>query len=426
MLRRTIGFSVAATAIGLGTILPAAAQTSPTLDSYAAGAKATALDLTAFGQQLTISQTTAGLDSAPKAVANGIALVTPGFESPGAPVTSTGELATDQDCQEIDLPSPINLAALDLVCVATRAVVDGGNPISSATSEELVIEIEAADLIADTPLAEVVGGVQDGLGQLFDALTPVTEPISEETQIELDAIVDGLLSEVQEGDTLVRITVAPTTSAGQRLQASATSNGVIVELLPNLPGGALAVATVGASSAGVVRDITKPDAPVALSGSAAVIDVTYPNQLLGGLAVLTDELESAVNVTVDQLACGPDNPLSDVICFTLGGTNELDQAEAAALGLDFGPSTRGMEASVLSMNLLGAAPEGGVVLHVGHTAAAAGAAYVAPTPPGLPKVDNPLEEARTGGGDAALPLTLGLLAVGTAGAVLVRRTRTTV
>ena len=425
MLRRTIGFSIAATAIGLGTILPAAAQTSPTLDSYAAGAKATALDLTVFGQQLTISQTTAGLDSAPKAVANGNALITPLFESAGAPVTSTGELRTGSDCQELALPSPINLAALDLVCIATRAIVEAGNPISSATSEEVVIEIEAADLIADTPLADVVGEVQAGLGQLFDALVPVTEPLEEQTQIQLDEIVDGLLSEVQEGDVLVRITVAPTTSAGQRLQASAISNGVIVELLPNLPGGALAVATVGASSASVVRDITQPDAPVTLDGSAAVLNVTYPNQLLGGLAVLTDALGEAVNVQIAQLACGPDNPLTDVICFTLGGTNELDQAEAAALGLDFGPSTKGMEASVLSMNLLGAAPEGGIVLHVGHTAAAAGAAYVAPTPPGLPRVDNPLEEARTGGGTTALPLTLGLLAVGTAGAVLVRRSRTT-
>jgi hypothetical protein len=426
MLRRTIGFSVAATAIGLGTILPAAAQTSPTLDSYAAGAKATALELTAFGQSITVSQTVAGIDSAPKAVADGHALLTPGFSSPGAPVTSTGALAEGSDCQEIALPSPINLAALDLVCIATRAIVEGTNPISGATSEEVVIEIEAADLIADTPLADVVGEVQAGLGQLFDALTPITEPISEETQIELDAIVDGLLSEVQEGDVLVRITVAPTASAGERLQASATSNGVIVELLPNLPGGALAVATVGASSAGVVRDITQPGAPVTLTGSPALINVTYPNGLLGGLGVITDALGEAVNVTIDQLACGPENPLSDVLCFTLGGTNDLDAAEAKALGLDFGPTTVGRETSVLSLSLLGAAPEGGVVLHVGHTAAAAGAAYVAPEQPGLPRVDNPLEEARTGGGDAALPLTLGLLAVGTAGAVLVRRTRSTV
>jgi hypothetical protein len=276
-------------------------------------------------------------------------------------------------------------------------------------------------VISETPLADVVGEVQAGLGQLFEALTPVTEPLSEETQIELDSIVDGLLSEVQEGDVLVRITVAPTTSAGERLQASATSNGVIVELLPNLPGGALAVATVGASSAGVVRDLTQAGAPVTLTGSPALINVTYPNGLLGGLGVLTDALGEAVNVTVDQLACGPDNPLTDVICFTLGGTNDLDQAEAAALGLDFGPSTVGRETSVLSMNLLGAAPEGGVVLHVGHTAAAAGVAYVAPLPrePELP-VDLPLPRT---GADSALPLTLALLAVGTAGAVLVRRTR---
>ncbi|MFZ6003589.1 MAG: hypothetical protein ACOYXM_06600 [Actinomycetota bacterium] len=421
MLRRTIGISATAAAITIAAILPAGAQTSPGgLESYAAGAKATALDLTVFGEAVTLSDTAAAIDSTAKAVADGQALLTPAFASAGAAVESTGVENVKEDCTEVDLPSPVNAAALDIVCVKTSAAVVNGNPISSAVSDEIVIELISPDLIADTPLADVVAGVQDGLDQLFDALVPVTEPLEEETQIELEAIVDGLLDEIQEGDVLARITVAPTSSTGAfgvGVAANAVSNGVIVELLPNLPGGALAVATVGSSTAGVVRDAIT-GAPT-LSGSAALLDVAYPNGLLGGLGVLTDALGEAVNVTIDQLACGPDNPLSDVICFTLGTTNDLDAAEAAALGFDFGPNTVGRETSVLNLTLLSAAPEGGIVLNVGHTAAASGSALPAPA---LPRENQP-PLPRTGG-DTALPVTLALLGMGALGAVLLRRSRT--
>lgn len=424
MMRRTIGIGAAAAAISIAGIIPAAAQTSPGgLESYAAGARATAVDLTVFGQRLTVSETTAGIDSTAKAVADGRALLTPAFSSPGAAVSSTGNPVTGQDCEEIDLPSPINLAAIDLVCVDTSAAVTGGNPLSSAISKEVVVEVKASDLIATTPLADVVGEIQTGLGSLFEALVPITEPLEEQTQIQLDEIVDGLLDEVQEGDTLVRITVAPTSSISQfasGVSAAAKSNGVVVELLPNLPGGALAVATVGESTASVVRDAVTGEAKP--EGSAAVLNVTYPNGLLGGLGVLTDALGEAVNVTVDQLACGDANPLSPVICFTLGTSKALDQASAKALGLDFGPNTVGQESSVLGLTLLSAAPEGGIVLNVGHTAAASGSTMPGPLPGGpLEKLDDPLPRT---GSNTAMPLTLALLAVGAAGAGLLRRSRT--
>lgn len=430
MLRRTIGVTAAAAAVTIAAIIPASAQTSPGgLKSYAAGAKATALDLSVFGQPITVASTAAGIDSTAKAVANGTALLTPGFSSPGAPAESGTDHETASDCQQIDLPAPIDLAALDITCVSTSAVLQNGNPLGSALSDELVIEIKAPALVADTPLADVVGGIQDGLGQLFDALVPVTQPLAEATQVQLTDIIDGLLAEVQEGDVLARIEVAPTSSTsafGVGVAADAVSNGVVVRLLPNLPGGALAVITVGSSTAGVVRDATT-GAPT-LSGTAAVLDVTFPNGLLGGLSVLTDALGSAVNVTSEQLACGPANPLSDVLCFTLGTSNDLDAEQAKALGFDYGANTVGRETSVLGLTLLAAAPMGGIALDIGHTVAASGSTLPElpggtpeVTPPGAPRTDGPLPRT---GGEAALPLTLALLAVGTAGAMLVRRTRT--
>jgi len=423
MMRRTIGITATAAAISLAAILPAGAQTSPGgLDSYAAGAAATALDLSVFGQQVTLSNTSAGIDSTAQAVADATALLTPGFESDDASVASTGAEKVADPCTTIDLPSPINAAGLDIVCVHTSAAVLNGNPASSALSDEVVIEISAPDLIADTPLADVVAGVQDGLGQLFDAIVEATGPIEEATQIELTDIIDGLLSEVQEGDVLARITVAPTSSTGAfgvGVAANAVSNGVVVELLPNLPGGALAVATVGSSTAGVVRDATT-GAPT-LSGEASVLDVTYPNGLLGGLGVLTDALGDVVNVTSEQLACGPDNPLSDVICFTLGATHDLDAAQAKALGFDYGTNTVGRESSVLGLTLLAAAPDGGIVLNVGHTIAASGSTL--PLPGGCTENCDSPPLPRTGG-ETPMALTLALLAVGAAGALVLRRSRT--
>ncbi|MGQ0832506.1 MAG: hypothetical protein ACT4OV_12595 [Microthrixaceae bacterium] len=423
MMRRTIGITASAAAISIAAILPAGAQTSPGgLDSYAAGAAATALDLSVFGQQVTLSATSAGIDSTAQAVADATALLTPGFESDDASVVSTGAKVAKDPCTTIDLPSPINAAGLDIVCVRTSAEVLNGNPASSALSDEVVIEIKAPDLIADTPLAEVVAGVQDGLGQLFDAIVEATGPIEEATQVQLTDIIDGLLSEVQEGDVLARITVAPTSSTGAfgvGVAANAVSNGVVVELLPNLPGGALAVATVGSSTAGVVRDAT--DGTPTLSGSAAVLDVAYPNGLLGGLAVLTDALGDAVNVTSEQLACGPDNPLSDVICFTLGSSHPLDAAQAKALGFDYGANTVGQESSVLGLTLLAAAPDGGIVLNVGHTIAASGSTL--PLPGGCTENCSPPPLPRTGG-ETPMALTLALLAVGAAGALVLRRSRT--
>lgn len=432
MLRRTIGISAAAAAVTIAAILPAAAQTSPGgLASYAAGSKATALDLSVFGQPVTVASTTAGIDSTAKAVANGNALLTPAFNSAGALAESGTPHETASDCQQVDLPEPIDLAALDIVCVNTSAVLQSGNPVSSAASNEIVIEITAPALVSGTPLADVVGGVQDGLGQLFDALVPVTEQLPQGTVDQLQGILDGLLAEVQQGDVLARITVAPTSSTGAfgaGVAANAVSNGAIVELLPNLPGGALAVATVGSSTAGVVRDINTGEATP--SGQAAVINVTFPNGLLGGLQVLTDALGNAVNVTSEQLACTPDNPLRDVICFTLGSSHQLNAEQAKALDpdLDFGPNTVGQESSVLGLTLLAAAPGGGVGLDIGHTVAASGSTLPAPaatttTLPPLP--GGPTPRALTGSeSSVALALTFALLALGTAGAVLLRRSRT--
>lgn len=426
MLRRTIGITAVAAAVSFAALLPAGAQTAPSaVEKYAAGSKATALDLTVFGQKLTIANTAAGitgvqnLDGTPKigqAIADGVALLTPLFKSDGASANSSGPTSAE-DCTPIELPSPINLVTTNIVCVTTSAVLANGMPVSSALSNQIVIELRAGDLVATTPLADVVGQIQTGLDGLFDQLVDLVAPIQDATKIQLTDIVDGLLSEVSAGDLLARITVAPTSSTGaygSGVAANAVSDGVIVELLPNLPGGALAVATVGTATAGVVRDALT-GVPT-LTGSAATLNVTYPNGLLGGLSVLTDALGQVVNVTSEQLTCNDSNPLAGVLCFTLGTTKDLDAVQAKSLGFDYGPNTVGRESSVLGLQLLGLAPEGGIVMNIGHTAAASGSAAPLPAP-GAPELP------ATGGGTPYV-LTLALLGLAAGAATMLRRTRT--
>lgn len=454
-MRRTLGITATAAAISMAAILPAGAATSPGIDDYSAAARASAVDLTVFGEQFALADTTAGIDARPFASANGLAVLTPlpGFTSDGAPA-STDTVATGEDCGElpVDLPAEI---PTDLVCVKTLAKLVDGKPLASSAASEIVIEIKAppldVELGEDTSLGEIVDTVQDNLGDVFDSLMANAPAELEQTQIDelqqtLQDIINGLLDGIQEGDVLVRITVAPAKSVAEltdaNVSAQSVSNGAIVELLPDLPDGALAVATIGTAKSSVDRSVLNGRATP--TGHAALIDVTWNDGLLDGLdAVKTalgqlDATIAGLDETLSGLLpCDPAAPLAGLICVSVGSERTLTAAQAAAIHpmFDLGPTTVGHQASVLELRVLtaslpnevpsdvrAAAPSGGVVLQLGETVAAAAATTPLPsecvencdTPPPLPRT----------GGDAAMPLTLGLLALGMGGAALVRRSRT--
>ena len=122
-----------------------------------------------------------------------------------------------------------------------------------------------------------------------------------------------------------------------------------------------------------------------------------------------------------------DGALADMLCIELGRVNELDQDELTARNMNFGPDTAGIESAAATIRVLPIAGRGPrwrrprPVARPDHCAAnAVDVARVAPPAPEAPAAA-PLPKT---GGESALPLTLALLAVGTAGVAMVRRTRT--
>lgn len=426
MPRWSIAISTTAATFSIAVLVPAGAQPVSGIDSYAAGARARALEFSVFGDRLAdvgpagtfmIADTAATVDSTPRAGAGGLAVQSSLFSSPGAQSATDADTSA-RDCAKMSDAVPADLqlsvpseAAPDLVCVTTEAELVNGRPVSSSTGSDVVLELKAPALIGETPLADLVVGVQENLGLLFESLVPITEPIEEATQIQLSDILDGLLDEVQEGAVLLRVTLAPASSVSglsdAGLTANAVSNGVLVELLPSLPGGALAVAHVGSATAGVMRDAIT-GVPT-LSGEAAVVNVTYPNRLLGGLDILAGALGDTLDTITSQFSCADTNPLAPVFCVDAGGVIDLDADQAKTMGFDYGPATVGRASSAVTLRALSAAPGGGVMLKVGGLAAASTAGQTIPV---------------TGGADA-LPLALFLLSAGIAATALVRRSRTT-
>ena len=448
MLKRTVAILASAAVVIPLFAGPASAQEAE-IDSYGAGATATALYLTLGDQELTFSTTAAAVGSEPEAAADGQAAVTPLFSTPGAPVESTGDLVTGTDCVlDEQLPAPIDLAGLELACVRTSAEVDGGSPAGAATSDEIVLDIISAELVGEVTdavlrplLTELLAGLAPLLAQL-EAIVPDLTP-------SLDQLISLVLNDLSDGGNLASLEVAPTASRATDVEAIAEAQGIVVGLLPGLiPGiGNLATVTVGDSFASAAYDPETDE--VVLDGEAAFLDVDltglelilntlienvgtaltsqFPppldevvegllDQALALLTNLDDDVEELVNVTVDQLAC-PDSPLAALLCFEAGGVRELDGAGLEARGFTFGEGTRGIEAEVLGLSVL----DETVALGIGQTSAGANGVLATPAAPPTDGPQQPLP--RTGGGPS-LPLALGLFGAAVGGLAIVRRTRT--
>ncbi len=459
-MRTRITAIVAITSVLALTLMsPAAAQTPDAPDqfgSYGAAGTATALTLTLLGQELAVSNTSAGVGSGaagegPQAIANGAALLLAGTPVPGdALATAPGGPAENEACAaDVNLGELTGgaLSALDLglACVHTSATDAGGAPGAHSESGELIITITSPAGTALEPiLTPLFEGVEQITTPVLDALAPLLDGVEEVTQIELDTILDDLITDLQdELFVLAQIVVAPTASqaaaTGDGVFARAGGNGVTINLLPGL---AATLADLGLDIAptvapllsvqlgqGVAEVSRDPEsAEASTDGSAAQLLSIEATDELGILQELTGQLTGAINgLAIDQLACEAGNPLADVLCIDLGSVRDLSDAELAARGLDFGPGTAGVEASAASIQILPIAADalGGSVLglSLASATAAANAELVSPSSGPGPDVEEQRSLPRTGG-EAALPVTLGLLAAASAGLVLVRRTRT--
>lgn len=442
MIKRFVSI-LASTAVLALLAAPSAQAQDPELDSYGAGASAAALFLSLLDQELTVSGTSAAVGSAPEAKADGRALTTPLFSTPGAPVTSTGALVTGEDCVlDEDLPAPIDLAGLEISCVRTSAEVPAGGPAGSSISDEVDLNVTSAELVG-TLSTDVLRPL---LERLLAGLEPLLAELGE-VGPSLETLIDLLLTDLENGGTVARVTVAPTSSVATKVSSLATAQGVRLELLPDLiPGaGPLAAVTVGDSFASAVYNPETGD--IDIDGQAAFLSVDLSglevvlnalldqvgasivsqlpaplDELLQGIVDqiaelvtgLDTQVEDLVNVTIDQLAC-PDSPLAAILCFSAGGVHELDAAGLERHGFTYGDGTKGIEAEILSLSAL----EGVLQLGIGQTAAGANA-----IPGGeLPRSSPPVTSLPRTGATSTLPLALVLLAAAATGLAIVRRTR---
>jgi hypothetical protein len=293
-----------------------------------------------------------------------------------------------------------------------------------------------------TPLFDGVTSITD---PLIDALRPIIGDggvVDELTDIDLEAVLTGLLEDLQdETIVLAQIAVAPTASVtrattAEGVLAQAGASGATIRLLPglapslvelglDLPGltEPLATIKVGTSNAEVVRDPVT-GAPVPDASTANILDVDLADTL-GILEQLTGVLSGAFEgLASGPLGCNETNLLVDVLCVDLATVNELDEAELRERNLWYGTGTVGREASAVTLHVLPIAAEalGGDVLglRLGTSTAAANATPVAApttTKPG------PTKLPRTGGGDLGLPLGLALFAAAGGATAVVRRSR---
>ena len=454
MSRRTTAILAVTAAISLAVVAPARAQTAPSTDINAAASTATALQLTLLGQQLAVSQTQAGigqtaLDGPFKAAADGAALLLAGNPVPGAaPSAAPDGPATNEVCPlELDLDEAtqgaLSTLQLEVACVRTSAST---SPSARSESGEVVIRVLApGGTIIEPILGPVLEGVEQVTDPLVEALAPLLGAINDATQIDVPNVLDQLTTAL--GDdlfVLAEIVIAPSVSTASAnadgVVAEAGSNAITINILPgiastldqltnlidapNASTGPLLQVKLGAANAKVVKNLdgtTQPDA-----SAAQLLSITTDDSL-GILGDITGQVTDVLDMlSIGELNC-EDGALADVLCIELGRVNELDHDELVARNMDFGPGTAGIEAAAATVRVLpvAAAALGGDVLglSLATATAAANAKDVPLSIPATPEVKTSAPLPKTGG-ETAMPLTLALLGVGAAGAVLVRRTRT--
>ncbi len=451
MLKRTTAILAAGAIAAIAFVPSAQALDNPKLDPYGAGAYATALELTLLGTDLAVSTSSAAITSTPEAKSDGAALLLAGTPVPGAaPSSAPGGPASNEVCVlDLDLAEltggAISLAEAGLACVETTATTNGEKTEATSASGELIINVLAPGGTALepllTPLFEGVTAVTDPLIQALCPLICEGGVVDELTDINLEAVLTGLLEDLQdETIVLAQVAVAPTASVARATNAEgvlaqAGASGATIRLLPglapslielglNLPGltEPLATVKVGVSSANVVRHPDTGEADASAS-FARILDVQLADTL-GILEQLTGVVSSALEgLSTGPLGCNESNLLADIICIDLGTVKELNTQELQERNLFFGEGTVGREATAAAIHVLPIAADalGGDVLGLllGQSTAAANARPVAP-----PATTPPITKLPKTGGGFGLPVALGLFVVAGATAAVLRRTRT--
>jgi hypothetical protein len=412
--RRLAGIAALAAASASVLVVPgASAQTV----EYGATSDGVGLELSLFGQGLTAGKAHSELTSAPQAAAEGAGIANPVSPAGATSASVEGADATngsaDETCDSDALPAIPGLS-IALACSSSIASIAGGNPSSAATGRVAGIEANPVGALLDTPLAEVVPPVQDGLDQLLGGLAPVLGPVGDGAGIDLEDTISDLLDSLLEGAPLATVTLGPTQSsttvADGTVTAACTASGGRIDVLdpPPVAGGAdlppAISVIVGDATTSVVASTTSGEDPVA-TADPAIVTVVVPS--LG----INQPVGPGENIEIPL-----PEPLGPSTISVAGGSTGTDDSGATFA-----------RASAVRLDLLnGEALMGGIELALADCLSVAGATITAapttttaaPVAPAGPPL---LARTGTDGPNGlALAASVGLAGLGLA---LLRRTR---
>jgi hypothetical protein len=409
--RRFAALAMSIAVAGAVTALPAgAADEVKTPEKFAGDSTATALDLSVFGNPVTLGFTKVTGDSTVKAVAEGAGQLLDG-QATKAEAASPGQKEDPaESCGPLTLPPEVPAIDLQTVCSNVLAETPGGLPHALSQASIAELGVSADELFAQTPLKEVKEGAQEQvITPLFEGLAEVFKQL-EGTPIEkVPATLEGLLNDVLETKTLA-VKVGPSssevTTTAKNIVSTASAQGAVIEVLPTAvidpkaptaPGKPVLTIEVGAAKATATRDreTNKNEGTF----DPALVRVTLDETIATGLGI--PEGQNVVEVKPGQSECLlADTPLESCISVAAGSVTEGEDGSVKAI------------ADAVSLHLLKGLPEpsetAGIKLALAHAEAGIAGApevRVQSAPPAVPQ-----ELPRTGGPEG-LPYIAGGLVV---------------
>ena len=289
--------------------LPASAQTETVQtrpESYIATAAARGLNLSVFGTNLTIGQSSAIVNSTPSAKASGagVALV-PGTISTSEVNGPDQTAAPPKACVlnlPVDLPAVGQLLALELACGESRVSITNGAPSAFGSGSVAGVDLAALGLL-DPVIAllqsllnqllpvvdQTVGSVINTVPTLSGVLGPLAANLglgSTSTVAPVSGLVDNLLAGVKRATGLVDIRLGASTAqavtGASAVTATATAAGAQIDLLPGLTLGGAPLLSIIVGDATSVSTFDRATARSTPTFDAAIARVRLGLPLLGG------------------------------------------------------------------------------------------------------------------------------------------------
>jgi hypothetical protein len=396
---------------GFMTAVPAHAADTETLvtapEAFVSSASALGLDINLFGTRVTVGASTAGIDSSPKAQAQGAGVAIINQSIARAEAIGIDRVQTPPSACALNVPL-LGLATVATACGQAAASTTGGLPQASSSGAVAAIDLGGSLL---TPLLNAVGAlVGTTVGQVVDPLTTLLggllQPLLQSLNLTLNNTVDQLLEGLRRATSLLTIeagtSAAQATTSAAKVNSLARAQGAVIKLLPGLSplGAPLATITVGDAIASV--DVTRA-APNQGGPAPAVATPAFQ------AALVRVQLGIPVLGNLTDIPVGLGSPL-----VLLAGTPLESRISVGAGSTGDGPNgTKFAVADGVSLDLLrGLTPNGGISISLAHAEAAAGGRSAVIT---VRQINNPVpqapipELARTGGQAGWIPMIGGAL-----------------